>query len=152
MKRVATGFAPALTVAAILFVSVAFVDARAQAKEQSMGLRLVMDKLGRDMQAAAGAISKEDWTLVRAISSRIAGHAEPPAMEKVRILKWLGTDAGKFRTFDAQVKQGAHGMAEAAGRSDGAEVIRRFAEVQGACLGCHQQFRKPFVEHFYDRR
>ncbi|TWI12777.1 cytochrome c [Aerolutibacter ruishenii] len=151
MKRVVSGFVPVVAATAILFISVACLDAHAKEKE-SMGLRLVMDKLGRDMQATAGAISKEDWTLVRAISSRIAGHSEPPAMEKVRILKWIGTGAGKFRTFDAQVKQGANGMADAAGRGDGAEVIRRFAEIQNACLGCHQQFRKPFVEYFYDSR
>lgn len=144
-------FVPALTAAALLFVSAAGVDVRAEDRHASMGLRTVMEKLGRDMQAVTGAISTEDWDLVAELAPGIARHAEPPAMEKVRILRWVGTDAGKFRGFDVQVEQAADAMAEAAARDDGTEVIRRFSEVQQACLGCHQKFRGPFVEHFYNR-
>ena len=39
-------------------------------------------------------------------------------------------------------------MGEAAARGDGQAVIAGFAKVQQACLGCHQRFRKPFVERF----
>lgn len=142
----------AVVAASAIFASAAGLDVRAKEKEASMELRAVMDQLGRDMQAAAGAISKEDWAQVRIVSSRIARHSEPSALEKVRILKWMGSDAGKFRAFDAEMKQGANDMAAAAGRSDGPRVIRSFSEVQSACLGCHQQFRAPFVDHFYGRR
>ncbi len=40
----------------------------------------------------------------------------------------------------------------AAASSDGKTVIQSFARVQESCLGCHQAFRKPFVEHFYGAR
>src|SRR3546814_20113383 len=73
-------------------------------------------------------------------------------MEKMRILKWLGADAGKFRTLDARVERAANDMAAAAAGGNGQEVIRAFSEVQQACLACHQPFPKPFVEHFRDRR
>ncbi|HOK10792.1 MAG TPA: hypothetical protein PK221_00860, partial [Ottowia sp.] len=48
--------------------------ARAQAAqpEQPMALRGVMERLGRDMQAVTGAISKEDWALVAELAPRIA--------------------------------------------------------------------------------
>ncbi|CBL46712.1 Hypothetical protein HDN1F_31290 [gamma proteobacterium HdN1] len=59
-----------------------------------LALRSVMDKLGRDMQAVTGAISKEGWALVAALAPQIASHAEPPLSEKVRILAWLGGEAG----------------------------------------------------------
>lgn len=57
-----------------------------------------------------------------------------------------------FRAFDADVERAANSMSAAAQQEDGAGVIRSFSEIQQACLGCHQQFRKPFVEHFYGRR
>ena len=115
-------------------------------------LRSVMDKLGRDMQAVTGAISKEDWALVATLAPKIASHAEPPLPEKVRILAWLGGDAGTFRGFDGQAHDAAMAMGEAAKRSDGQAVIAAFAKVQQSCLGCHQSFRQPFVEHFYGSR
>lgn len=152
MKDFPSSILSVIAASVILFASGAYVDARAVDKKDSMELRVVMDRLGRDMQAVVGAISNEDWTRVEALSARIAGHAEPSAMEKVRILKWVGTDVGKFRTFDAEVKQRAKDMAEAAGRGDGPRVIGSFSKVQNACLGCHQQFRTRFVGHFYDRR
>ena len=34
-------------------------------------------------------------------------------------------------------------------RSDGQAVIASFETLQNSCLACHQDFRKPFVEHFY---
>ena len=51
-----------------------------------MALRTIMERLGRDMQAVTGAISKEDWPLVAELAPRIAKHAEPPMSEKMRIL------------------------------------------------------------------
>ena len=41
-----------------------------------LALRSAMDKLGRDMQAVTGAISKEDWALVATLAPKIASHAE----------------------------------------------------------------------------
>lgn len=55
-----------------------------------MALRTIMERLGRDMQAVTGAISKEEWPLVAELAPRIAKHAEPPMSEKMRILAWLG--------------------------------------------------------------
>lgn len=152
MKKVRTILGPVVTAALVFSLSVTSVDVQARDGEDSMGLRSVMEKLGRDLQAVTGAISKEDWARVGELSPGIGRHDEPPAMEKVRILGWIGSDVGKFRAFDARVEEAADAMGAAAARGDGFEVIRRFSEVQQACLGCHQQFRRPFVEHFYNQR
>lgn len=44
---------------------------------EPMALRAIMKKLGRDMQAVTGAISREEWTLVAELAPKIARHAEP---------------------------------------------------------------------------
>jgi hypothetical protein len=85
-----------------------------------------MDKLGRDMQAITGAISKEEWAVVAELAPKIANHAEPPVAEKMRILAWLGTDAGKFRSHDGQTHESATAMGDAAKRGDGLAVISAF--------------------------
>lgn len=141
-----------ITLSVILATSTTGLGAQSIEAAKPLALRAIMEKLGRDMQTVTGAISKEDWAMVAELAPKIAKHAEPPISEKVRILTWLGTDAGKFRGFDGQVHEAAVAMGEAARRSDGQAVIANFAKVQQSCLACHQGFRKSFQEHFYEKR
>ena len=143
-----------LTIALSVALATAATGLGAQSAEAAkpMALRSVMERLGRDMQAVTGAISKEEWTLVAELAPKIAKHAEPPLGEKMRILGWLGTDAGKFRGFDGQVQDAASAMGDAAKRGDGQAVIAAFSKTQQRCLACHQSFRQSFVEQFYGSR
>lgn len=143
-----------LTIALSVALATAATGLGAQSAEAAkpMALRSVMEKLGRDMQAVTGAISKEEWALVAELAPKIAKHAEPPLSEKMRILGWLGTDAGKFRDFDGHVHDAATAMGDAAKRGDGQAVITAFSKTQQNCLACHQSFRQSFVEQFYGKR
>lgn len=134
---------------AVLLACPSHAQTPAPAAADSMpGLRGVMQQLGRDMQAVAGAIATEDWAEVATLASRIADHPEPPITEKVRVLTWLGTDAVTFRGFDQRVGTAAGEMGDAAKRGDGPAVIAAFSRVQQACLGCHQGYRASFKQHF----
>lgn len=114
-----------------------------------MALQGVMKQLGIDMQTVTGAIAIEDWAAVAALAPQIGRHAEPPPEERARIMGWLGSEAPRFRGFDHVVHEAAGAMGEAAARGDGEAVIRAFSEVQQGCLACHQNFRQPFIAHFY---
>ncbi len=132
------------------------MQSQAQAADTSdaepLHLRKIMKELGNNMQAVTGAISQEDWARIVQLAPKIAEHPEPPLTEKARIIAHLGTDAMKFRGFDKQVHEAALAMKQAATNKDGKAVIQSFARVQESCLGCHQAFRKPFVQHFYGLR
>lgn len=123
---------------------------RASEPEKPMALRAVMQQLERDMRSVTGAISREEWSQVVELAPGIGSHPQPPLREKMRILAWLGTAAGTFRGFDTQTREAAEAMGEAAARSDGQAVIAAFARLQQSCLGCHQNYRKSFREHFYE--
>lgn len=112
----------------------------------------VMKDLGKHMQTVTGAIAQEDWELVAKTAPLIAAHPQPPAEEKARIIKFMGTNMGKFKSFDMQTHEAAHEMEHAAREKNGMQVIAAFQKVQAACLSCHQDFRKPFVEHFYGKK
>ncbi len=148
-KRVST---PAAALCAALLTLTALPSARADEATKPMALQSVMKQLGQDMQAVTAAISKEDWARVAELAPKIANHEQPPVMEKMRILTWLGTDAGKFRGFDGQVHDAASSMGDAAARGDGQAVIAAFAKLQQSCLGCHQNYRTAFIDHFYEKR
>lgn len=141
-----------ITLAVALTTTATGLGAQSAEAAKPMALRSVMERLGRDMQAVTGAISKEEWTLVAELAPKIAKHAEPPLGEKMRILGWLGTDAGNFRGFDGQAQDAASAMGDAAKRGDGQAVIAAFSKTQQSCLACHQGFRQSFVERFYGSR
>lgn len=146
-SRIFPAFALALPLAWISPGGPAPVQAAEPA--QPLALRGVMQQLGRDMQAVTAAISTEDWAVVAELAPRIARHEQPPAREKLRILSWLGGEAGKFRGLDGEVEQAAAALGEAARSGDGQGVIAAFAKTQQSCLACHQSFRSSFIQHFH---
>jgi len=114
-----------------------------------MQLRRIMQDLGKNMQTVTDGISREDWGLVIETAPLIADHPQPPFTERVRVLGFIGSNAGKFRGYDKQTHQAARDLEQAATQEDGQMVIAAFARLQNSCLDCHQSFRKPFLEHFY---
>jgi cytochrome c556 len=119
---------------------------------QPLAMRGIMQDLGRHMQTVTLAIAREDWALVEKTAPLIAQHPQPPLMEKTRILRFVGTNMGKYKSHDHKTHEAAHELAQAAKNKDGMAVIAAFQSVQTGCYGCHQEFRKPFVEHFYGAR
>ena len=141
-----------LVLAAACIVSGQTAVAQQATDARPLELRRIMQELGAGMQAAVDAIAREDWARVASIAPRIASHPEPPTEEKVRIITLMGAEAGRFRGFDQQSHDAARLMGQAAEKRDGEGVIAAFAKVQGACLGCHQNYRQKFLDHFYGKR
>lgn len=137
----------ALTIAAFALSLATFATNAAE----PLAFQGVMKDLGKHMQTVSGAIALEDWELVAKTAPLIAAHPQPPAEEKARIISFMGSDMGKFKSFDMQTHEAAHELQHAANEKDGMRVIAAFQKVQTSCLGCHQSFRKPFVEHFYGK-
>lgn len=131
--------------ALVTFVLSAF---HAQAAEP-LELQKVMKELGKNMQVITDGISREDWALVAKTAPLIASHPQPPVSEKMRIMKFMGPEMSKFKAFDGETHDAAHGLEHAAHEKDGHKVIVAFQHVQTTCLNCHQTFRDKFVEHFY---
>ncbi len=115
-----------------------------------LALRKIMREMGKDMQRITDGIAHEDWAVITKISPGIADHPQPPLPEKIRILAFVGADTRKFKGYDKKTHQAAQELKVAAARQDGLAVISAFATLQNSCLACHQSFRKPFKEHFYD--
>lgn len=134
------------------FTLVAGAMAETAEGSKEMALRKIMKDLGGSMQAVTGAISMEDWPLIEKTAPLIADHPQPPMTEKLRIIAFMGTDMGKFKGYDAKVHEAADSLGKAAKAQDGPAVIAAFNTVQTACYGCHRDFRKQFLQHFYGTR
>lgn len=118
-------------------------------KDKPLALRTIMQNLGKNMQGITDGISREDWEIVKKIAPLIADHPQPPLVEKMQILSFVGSDTGKFKSHDEKTHQAAQTLEQAAAGMDGQAVILSFATLQNNCRACHQNFRKPFLEHFY---
>ena len=80
---------------------------------QPLAMRGIMQNLGRHMQAITLAIAREDWALVEKTAPLIAQHPQPPLMEKTRILRFVGTDMGKYKSHDHKTHEAAHEIGRA---------------------------------------
>lgn len=140
---------------AITTIVLATLALSAQAAEP-LAFQGIMRDMGKHMQTVAGAISYEDWGLVAKTAPLtaplIAAHPQPSLGEKTRIVTYIGLNMGKFKSFDTQTHEAAHEMQHAALEKDGVQVIAAFQKLQTGCLGCHQNFRAGFVEHFYGKK
>lgn len=136
----------------LLFMISASAIAETADGQKDMALRKIMKDLGASMQTVTHAISMEDWQQVEKTAPLIADHPQPPMTEKMRIIAFIGTDMGKFKGYDSKVHEAADSLAQAAKAKDGAAVIAAFNSVQSACFGCHKDFRRQFLEHFYEKR
>lgn len=123
-----------------------------EAKPRPLALRKIMQDMGKSMRDITDAISREDWAMVARVALLIGNHQQPPVTEKMRILGFIGSEAGTFKRHDEQVQKSAKALQQAAVRGDGQAVISSFAALQGNCLACHKKFRQRLVEHFYEER
>lgn len=128
----------------------AWADGDTEAKP--LELHRIMQEIGKNMQTITEAISREDWASDAKVAPQIAEHPEPPVIEKMRILTFIGTNMGTFESHDEITHQAAQALEKVAARNDGQGVITAFANLQSSCLACHQNFRQTFVEHFYGQR
>lgn len=133
---------------AVAIISFTFMAASAQAAEP-LELQKIMKNLGQHMQEVTDSISRENWEAVAKTAPLIADHPQPPLTEKMRIMAFMGTDMSKFKAFDGKTHEAAAEMAKSAQEKNGQKVIDSFHKLQSTCLNCHQEFRRPFVMHFY---
>jgi cytochrome c556 len=126
------------------------IDEQRNSKEPLV-LRSIMQTLSTDMQRITEGIATENWQQVAEVALNVADHPQPPMQERLRIIQFIGTDAGRFKSYDQQVHKAAKTLSEAAQREDGTAVIEAFSHIQNNCLGCHQNFRQPVQAHFYDK-
>lgn len=115
-----------------------------------MELRQIMQGMGEGMQAIAGAIAREEWSIVAAQAPFIAKHPQPSMGERLRILGYFAAESGQFKRYDGETHEAAMKLQASALQRDGEAVIDDFAQLQKRCLACHRHYRQAFVEYFYD--
>jgi cytochrome c556 len=110
-----------------------------------------MQNLFINMQIIKHGISIEDWELVAETAKLITDHPQPPFTEKLRILTFAGSNAGKLKDYDKKNQQAAQELRSVAAAQGGPAAVSAFTTLEKSCLACHESFRKAFKEHFYEQ-
>ena len=143
---------------AIIIAGIAIIIASNQALAEisaepgkPLALQNIMSEMGKNMQTITYGVSREDWALVEKTAPLIADYPQPPLGEKVRILAFVGRDAGRFNDYDEETRDAARALGEAAARENGYAIISHFATLQNSCLRCHRNYRESFQQRFYEK-
>lgn len=140
--------------AAIVTITIIINQALAEINaepDKPLALRNIMSDMGKNMQTITYGVSREDWALVEKTAPLIADYPQPPLGEKVRILTFVGRDAGRFNDYDDETRDAARALSEAAARKSGYAIISHFATLQNSCLRCHRDYRESFQQRFYGK-
>ncbi len=117
-----------------------------------LALRKIMQNMDKNMRIMADAISQKGWPLVARIAPLIADHHQPPFIEKMRIMGFVGTSISKYKAYDGSVAEQAQALGKAAKDNDTQETELMFRTLQASCDSCHDAFQKSFVAHFYGKK
>lgn len=117
-----------------------------------LALRKIMQDMDKSMHIMADAISQKDWPLVERIAPLIADHRQPPFIEKIRIMGFVGTSIDKYKAYDGSVVEHAQAVGKAAKSNDVQGTALMFRTLQASCDSCHNEFKKSFVAHFYGKK
>jgi len=104
-------------------------------------LLTIMIDLGQEMSSLSDALWRDDLATVAAAAGAIAEHPRVSASERERVQTLLGDDFPDFVKGDQRVHQTAVRLAERAAAGDMSGTIQELAELQAACVSCHDTFR-----------
>ena len=117
-------------------------DPHARHAGGSGDLKSIMVDLGERMEQAQGALWADDLAGVQAAAQAVADHPHVAPTEMSRIQGLLGPEFSDFAKADKRVHDAAVRLADAAGDSDVAAVLRELGAVQTGCVACHASFRE----------
>jgi cytochrome c556 len=146
-KRIAMG-----AIGTLMAMSGATTGAYDGTDTPPLALRKIMQDMDKNMHLMADAISQKDWPLVERIAPLIADHRQPPFVEKMRIVGFVGTSIGKYKAYDGSVVEHAQAVVKAAKSNDVQGIELMFRTLQASCDSCHNEFQKSFVAHFYGKK
>ena len=144
-KRIAMG-----AIGALMAMSGAMSWADDSAATPPLALRKIMQDMDKNMHIMADAISQKDWPLVARIALLIANHRQPPFIEKMRIMGFVGTNISKYKAYDGSIAEHAQAVGKAAKSNDVQGAEQMYRTLQASCDNCHSEFQKSFVAHFYN--
>jgi cytochrome c556 len=112
------------------------------AEKQPLTFKKVMQELLIDSQKMTKGIIIKDFTLIEKSAQKIVNHAKPDLAIRLKIVKTLGSEMGKFKAKDTVVHNSALNLLNAAKSKDMVTITQEYQVLINGCLGCHTIYKE----------
>ncbi len=110
-------------------------------EKQQITFKKVMQGLLVDTQNVTKGIVLTDFALIEKSAKKILKHPKPDLAVRMKMVKALGSDMGKFKAKDDVVHSTAVSLLKAAQSKNMKAVTQAHQALINGCLGCHSQFK-----------
>ncbi len=133
----------------ILLISLAIITVTpilSWAKENQITFKDVMQDLLTDTQQITKGIILEDFQLIEQAANKIANHPKPDLAIRMKVVKTLGNEMGKFKAKDTVVHNSAVNILSAAKANDMNTITKEYQQLVNGCLACHAGFKEKVAK------
>jgi hypothetical protein len=131
------------TVIPLLLIS---INAKSHDKHSSkindVTFKQVMQGLLVESKMITEGIILEDYSMIKKAASHIAKHPKPAMLQRKKLMKSLGAEISKFKSFDSIVHGGAVIIEQAAKNRDMPRVLAEYQKMLDGCQSCHRIYKK----------
>jgi len=106
----------------------------------------VMQGLLTDTKKITEGIVLEDFALIESSANKIVSHPKPDLIVRMKLIKAIGSEMGKFKAKDTIVHDSAVNLVKAAQAKDMAAVKQEYSTLINGCLGCHSNFKEKVAK------
>lgn len=109
---------------------------------QQVTFKSVMQGLLTDTQQITKGIVLEDFALIQQAAEKIVDHPKPDLAVRMKLVKAMGSEMGKFKAKDTVVHDSAVKLVEAAKAKDMLAISKEYQVLVNGCLACHSSFKE----------
>jgi len=106
-------------------------------------LKHVMKGLLTDTKLITEGIINEDFNVIEKAANRIANHPAPDLSIKLKLMRSLGSDMSKFKSYDTKVHDISVNLVKSARLKDMESTLVGYQKLITGCQSCHAEFKQP---------
>ncbi|PCI60416.1 MAG: hypothetical protein COB35_09215 [Gammaproteobacteria bacterium] len=105
-------------------------------------LKIIMQGLLKNTHKITQGIVLHDFALIEKAAKNIAEHPKPSMMTRMKLVKAMGADMGKFKTKDDVVHHSSVNLIKAAQQKDMPAIQQEYQIMINGCVACHNEFKE----------
>lgn len=126
----------------LIILSLSALPSLANNTASEVTFKTVMQGLLTDTQNITEGIVLEDFTLIEKAATNIVDHPKPDLAIRMKLVKAMGSQMGKFKAKDTVVHDSAVALVKAAQAKNMDAVTQEYQTLINGCLACHTSYKE----------
>ncbi len=129
----------------LIIFSLSSLPSLAKNTTSEVSFKTVMQGLLTDTKNITEGIVLEDFTLIEKAAKNIVDHPKPDLAIRMKLVKAMGSEMGKFKAKDTVVHNSAVALVKAAQAKKIDAVTQEYQTLINGCLGCHASYKEKIA-------